>query len=170
MARAPQSLGVLSMLMQKIRDNAVWVVGIAVVSLGALIFVDWGMSADNGLRHKNIVASVGNEDIPYEEFESALREQEKSMNESGQEIAPEQRAMMRRQVLEQIVQTRLFDRLVKTYALQGTAEQVLNHLRRNPPPGMPKALVEDMLRLLETEKSRSKGGSNPPMPNDSKKR
>ncbi|HNY30820.1 MAG TPA: peptidylprolyl isomerase [Fibrobacteria bacterium] len=125
--------------MQKIRDNAVWVVGIAVVSLGALIFVDWGMSADNGLRHKNIVASVGNEDIPYEEFESALREQEKSMNESGQEIAPEQRAMMRRQVLEQIVQTRLFDRLVKTYALQGTAEQVLNHLRRNPPPGAERA-------------------------------
>jgi hypothetical protein len=43
-------------------------------------------------------------------------------------------------------------------------------VRRNPPPGMPKALVEDMLRLVEREKSRSKGGSNPPMPNDSRKR
>jgi hypothetical protein len=127
------------MLMQKIRDNAVWVVGVAVVSLGALIFVDWGMSADSGMRHKNIVATVGNEDIPYEEFEKALREQEKSMSESGQEVTPEQRSMMRRQVLEQILQTRLFERLVKSYSLQGTVDQVMNHLRRNPPPGAERA-------------------------------
>lgn len=129
------------MLMQKIRDNAIWVVGVAVVSLGALIFVDWGMSADRGMRHKNIVATVGNEDIPYEEFEKALREQEKAMNESGQEVSPEQRAMMRRQVLEQLLQTRLFERLVKTYALQGSAAQILDYLRHNPPPGAERAPI-----------------------------
>jgi peptidyl-prolyl cis-trans isomerase D len=122
------------MLMQKIRDNAVWVVGVAVVSLGALIFVDWGMSADSGMRQKNTVATVGDEDIPYEEFEQTLRVQEKSLSQSGREVTPEQRAMLRRQVLEQIIQTRLFERLVKSYSLQGTSEQVLNHLRQNPIP------------------------------------
>jgi peptidyl-prolyl cis-trans isomerase D len=129
------------MLMQKIRDNAAWVVGIAVVCFGALIFVDWGMSPGNGLRHKNVVGSVAGEDISVEEFEGIVQDKAKEQTDQGRELNSETYAQIRRAVFTDIVRERLLAQAFQKYNLFGTPEQDLDYIRRNPPPGAEKAPI-----------------------------
>ena len=129
------------MLMQKIRDKAGWVVVIAVVCFGALIFVDWGMSPGNGLRQKNVVGSVSGEDISVEEFEGQVQNKAKEMTDKGRELNSETYAQIRRAVFIDMVRERLLAKVFKEYNLYGTPEQDLDYIRRNPPPGAEKAPI-----------------------------
>jgi len=129
------------MLMQKIRDNAAWVVVIAVVCFVALIFVDWGMSPTNQISQKAVVGSVAGDDLRFEEFDQIVQQKAKEATEQGQELNSEAYAQLRRQVFEEMVQERLFLKEVAKYNLAGTPEQVLDYLRRNPPPGAEKAPI-----------------------------
>jgi len=65
------------MLMQKIRDNAAWVVVIAVVCFIALIFVDWGMSPGNNMTRKTVVGSVAGQDLRFEDFDQLVQQKAK---------------------------------------------------------------------------------------------
>lgn len=127
------------MLMQKIRDNAGWVVGIAVVCFGALIFVDWGMSPGGGLSQKMVVGTVSGEDISHQEFEALVQRKSQAENEKGQESSAERSAMLRRSAFDELVQERLFTKAVTDYRLAGTPDQILDFLAHNPPPGIEKA-------------------------------
>lgn len=127
------------MMMQKIRDNAAWVVVIAVVCFVALIFVDWGMSPGNTMSQKTVVGTVAGDDLRFEDFDQTVQQKAKEQTEQGQELNAEGYASLRRQVFEGMVQERLFQKAVETYNLAGTPEQVLDYLRRNPPPGAEKA-------------------------------
>ncbi len=129
------------MLMQKIRDNAAWVVVIAVVCFVALIFVDWGMSPGNNMTQKTVIGSVAGEDLRFEEFDQLVQQKAKEQTEQGQELTSENYAQLRRQVFETMVQEQLFRKVVAQYNLEGTPEQVLDYLRRNPPPGADKAPI-----------------------------
>lgn len=127
------------MMMQKIRDNAAWVVVIAVVCFVALIFVDWGMSPGNTMSQKTVVGSVGGDDLRFEEFDQLVQQKAKEQTDQGQELNSERYALLRQQVFESMVQERVFQRMVAKYNLDGSPEQVLDYLRRNPPPGAEKA-------------------------------
>ena len=127
------------MLMQKIRDNAAWVVVIAVVCFVALIFVDWGMSPGNSMSHKTVIGTVAGDDLRFEEFDQTVQQKAKEQTEQGQELNSERYAALRRQVFEGMVQEHLFQKAIEKYNLAGTPEQVLDYLRRNPPPGAEKA-------------------------------
>lgn len=129
------------MLMQKIRDNAAWVVVIAVVCFVALIFVDWGMSPTNQMSQKTVIGSVAGDDLRFEEFDQLVQQKAKDATDQGQELNSEAYAQLRRQVFEEMVQERLFQKEVVKYNLAGTPEQVLDYLRRNPPPGAEKAPI-----------------------------
>ena len=129
------------MLMQKIRDNAAWVVVIAVVCFVALIFVDWGMSPGNNMTQKTVIGSVDGEDLRFEEFDQLVQQKAKEATEQGQELSAEVYASIRRQIFQEMVQERLFNKVVTEYKLAGTPEQVLDYLRRNPPPGAEKAPI-----------------------------
>jgi hypothetical protein len=129
------------MLMQKIRDNAAWVVGIAVVCFGALIFVDWGMSPGNDMTHKTVVGTVAGEDIGIEEFDQIVQNRAKKSTEEGKDLDAEGYAALRREVFTTIVRERILGKVTTKYHLQGTPEQVLDFIRRNPPPGADKAPI-----------------------------
>lgn len=127
------------MMMQKIRDNAAWVVVIAVVCFVALIFVDWGMSPGNSMSRKTVVGSVAGDDLRFEDFDKAVQQKAKEETDQGQELNSERYAALRREVFESMVQEHLFQKAIEKYDLAGTPEQVLDYLRRNPPPGAEKA-------------------------------
>lgn len=129
------------MLMQKIRDNAAWVVVIAVVCFVALIFVDWGMSPGNNMTRKTVVGSVAGTDLRFEDFDQLVQQKAKEATEQGQDLSSETYASLRRQAFEEMVQEHLFQKVVEEYKLSGTPEQVLDYLRRNPPPGAEKAPI-----------------------------
>lgn len=129
------------MLMQKIRDNAAWVVVIAVVCFIALIFVDWGMSPGNNMTRKTVVGSVAGQDLRFEDFDQLVQQKAKEATDQGQELSSEAYAALRRQAFEEMVQEQLFQKAVEQYKLVGTPEQVLDYLRRNPPPGADKAPI-----------------------------
>lgn len=129
------------MLMQKIRDNAAWVVGIAVVCFAALIFVDWGMSPGNSMTHKTVVGSVAGEDIRIEEFDQIVQQRAKAETDKGKELNSEAYANLRREVFTDILRDRLLAKVFAKYNLYGTPEQVLDFIRRNPPPGAEKAPI-----------------------------
>jgi peptidyl-prolyl cis-trans isomerase D len=129
------------MLMQKIRDNAAWVVGIAVVCFGALIFVDWGMSPGNSMTHKTVVGTVAGDDIRIEEFDQIVQQRAKQETDKGKELNSEAYAALRREVFTDILRDRLLSKVFAKYNLFGTPEQVLDFIRRNPPPGAEKAPI-----------------------------
>lgn len=129
------------MLMQKIRDNAAWVVLIAVVCFVALIFVDWGMSPGNSMTQKTVVGEVDGEAIRYEEYDRYVQQQATQATQQGRELSSEDYAKMRRSVFDELIKQRLMARIFQTYALQGSPEEVLDYLRRNPPPGAEKAPI-----------------------------
>lgn len=127
------------MLMQKIRDNAAWVVLVAVVCFVALIFVDWGMSPGNSMTQKTIVGEVEGESIRYEELDRYVQQQATQATQGGRELSAEDYARMRRQIFDELVRLRIVTKVFETYQLKGSPEQVLDYLRRNPPPGAEKA-------------------------------
>lgn len=129
------------MMIQKIRDNAAWVVLVAVVCFVALIFVDWGMSPGNSMTQKTIVGEVDGESIRFEEFDRYIQQQATQATQQGRELSAEDYAKMRRQVFDELVKQRLMNGYFKTYQLQGSPEEVLDYLRRNPPPGAEKAPI-----------------------------
>lgn len=129
------------MLMQKIRDNAAWVVLVAVVCFVALIFVDWGMSPGNSLTQKTVVGEVDGESIRFEELDKFVQQQATQATQQGRELTAEDYANLRRQVFDELVRQRVMARVFAAYDLKGTPEGVLDFLRRNPPPGAEKAPI-----------------------------
>ena len=127
------------MLMQKIRDNAAWVVLVAVVCFVALIFVDWGMSPGNSMTQKTVVGEVEGEAIRYEELDRYVQQQATQATQGGRELSAEDYSRMRRQIFDELVRLRIVTKVFTTYQLKGSPEQVLDYLRRNPPPGAEKA-------------------------------
>lgn len=129
------------MLMQKIRDNAAWVVLVAVVCFVALIFVDWGMSPGNSLTQKTVVGEVDGEAIRFEELDKFVQQQATQATQQGREMSTEDYAHLRRQVFDELVRQRVMARVFQTYDMKGSPEEVLDFLRRNPPPGAEKAPI-----------------------------
>jgi len=129
------------MLMQKIRDNAAWVVLIAVVCFVALIFVDWGMSPGNSMTQKTVVGKVDGNAIRFEELDRFVQQQATQATQQGRELSSEDYAHLRRQVFDELVRQQIMGKIYQTYHLQGTPEEVLDYLRRNPPPGAEKAPI-----------------------------
>ena len=142
--RAAEIVGIaesLPMLMQKIRDNAAWVVLIAVVCFVALIFVDWGMSPGNSMTQKTVVGKVDGEAIRFEELDRFVQQQATQATKQGRELSAEDYAHLRRQVFDELVNQQIMGKIFAKYELQGTPEEVLDYLRRNPPPGAEKAPI-----------------------------
>jgi hypothetical protein len=129
------------MLMQKIRDNAAWVVLIAVVCFIALIMVDWGMSPGNSMSQSAVVGKAAGEKIQYEELDRYVQQQATQASQQGRALTGEDYAKLRRQIFDELVRQRIVNKVFKTYKLAGTPEEVLDFLRRNPPPGAESAPI-----------------------------
>jgi len=129
------------MLMQKIRDNAAWVVLVAVVCFVALIMVDWGMSPGNSMSQKTIVGKAEGEAIRFEELDRYVQQQATQASQSGRQLSAEDYAKLRREIFDELVRQRIVAKVFRAYHLEGTPEEVLDFLRRNPPPGAEKAPI-----------------------------
>lgn len=129
------------MLMQKIRDNAAWVAIVAVVCFVALILVDWGMSPGNSMSQKTVVGEVGGESIRFEELDRFVQQQATQATQQGRELTAEDYARLRRQVFDELVRQRVMAGVYETYRFKGSPEEVLDYMRRNPPPGAEKAPI-----------------------------
>ncbi|MCB9495921.1 MAG: peptidylprolyl isomerase [Fibrobacteria bacterium] len=129
------------MMMQKIRDNAIWVVLVAVVCFIALIFVDWGMSPGNSMTQKTVIGEAEGESIRYEEFDRYVQQQANLAVQQGQDLSAEDYAKIRRQIFDEMVRLRIVQKVYAQYQLKGSPEEVLDFMRRNPPPGAEKAPI-----------------------------
>jgi len=129
------------MLMQKIRDNASWVVLVAVVCFVALIMVDWGMSPGNSMSQKTIVGKAEGESIRFEELDKYVQQQATQATQAGRELSAEDYAKMRREIFDELIRQRIVGKIFTAYKLQGSPEEVLDFLKRNPPPGAEKAPI-----------------------------
>lgn len=128
-------------MLNTIRENAKWFVAVPIVCFGALIFVDWGMSPGNSMTQQNIVGKVDGEKLSFEVFSREVEAISKQMTEQGQELEPIQYAEIRDNVFKKWTRIKLNEQDFATYGFEGSALEVLENLKNNPPPGADKAPI-----------------------------
>lgn len=118
--------------MRDIAPVVLWVVLIAFVST---IFLGWGMDFTNRNKREQYIGKVGAEKIPLEQFARKVEmERERMRINSAYEASPQQLSMVPRQVWETEVKQILLKEMFDKMELYGTAEEVFEYIRRNPPP------------------------------------
>ena len=124
-------------MIKQMRKNAPTIMVVALVSFIATIFFSWGMGSSGKSRQEKYVGKIGKEKIPIARFYRQVEmEREKlRMNSEGQ-VTPQQMRMVPRQVWESEVSRILHKKVFKELALSGSPEEVFEHLKKNPPPGI----------------------------------
>ena len=124
-------------MIKKMRENAPAIMVVALVSFIATIFFSWGMGSSGRPREEKYIGKIGKEKIPIARFYRQVEmEREKlRMNSEGQ-VTPQQMRMVPRQVWESEVSRILHKKVFKELALSGSPEEVFEHLKKNPPPGI----------------------------------
>lgn len=124
-------------MIKQMRKNAPTIMVVALVSFIATIFFSWGMGSSGKSRQEKYVGKIGKEKIPIARFYRQVEmEREKlRMNSEGQ-VTPQQMRMVPRQVWESEVSRILHKQVFKELALSGSPEEVFEHLKKNPPPGI----------------------------------
>lgn len=128
-------------MLNTIRENAKWFVAVPIVCFGALIFVDWGMNPGNGMTQQNNVGKVDGEKLSLDVFSKEVEAVAKQMTAQGQELEPIQYAEIRDNVFKKWTRIKLNEQDFATYGFEGSALEVLENLKNNPPPGADKAPI-----------------------------
>jgi peptidyl-prolyl cis-trans isomerase D len=129
------------MMMMKMRGMIKTIMIIVIVAFAATIFFAWGMdlSGSRGMTGKPNVGTIDNHVIPYQAFERAVEtERQKQTEQMGGDLTPEQSRMVPRKVFEENVQRLLLQKVFKEMSLSGSAEEIYQQIRNNPPEGITK--------------------------------
>ena len=125
-------------MIQEMRKNAPAIMLVVIISfVGGTIFFGWGMGFDRSSKTEKYVGKIGKEKIPVARFYRQVEmEREKlRMNSEGQ-VTPQQMRMVPRQVWETEVSRILHQKVFRELALSGSPDEVFEHLKKNPPPGI----------------------------------
>lgn len=124
-------------MIKQMRKNAPTIMVVALVSFIATIFFSWGMGSSGKSRQEKYVGKIGKEKIPIARFYRQVEmEREKLRMSSEGQVTPQQMRMVPRQVWESEVSRILHKKVFKELALSGSPEEVFEHLKKNPPPGI----------------------------------
>ncbi len=118
------------------RDIAPVVMWVVIVAFVGTIFFAWGMDISQKGKAEVYVGKVGRKKIPIRNFSRKVeieRERYRMNSEQG-ELTPQQIKMVPRQVWETEVSKILHEELFDAMALHGSADEVFEHIKRNPPP------------------------------------
>jgi len=127
------------MMMMKMRGMIKTIMVIVIAAFAATIFFAWGMdlSGSRGMTGKPNVGSIDNHVIPYQAFERAVEaERQKQTTQAGGELASEQSRIIPRKVFEENIQRLLLQKAFKQMSLSGSAEEIYQQIRNNPPEGI----------------------------------
>ncbi len=121
--------------MRKIAPTLLYVILIAFV-IGT-IFYGWGMGYESKNKEDRLVGKIGKEKVSIETFYKQVEiERENLRTRSEREVNAQQIRMVPYQVWETEVGRVLHKNIFKEMALKGSSEEVFDHLKKNPPPGI----------------------------------
>ncbi len=124
-------------MLKKMREHAASIMVVAIVSFIATIFFSWGMGNTQKSNQEKYIGKIGKEKIPLQQFYRQVEaEREKLRMTSEGQVIPQQIRMVPRQVWETEVSRILHREVFEDMALKGSAEEVFEHLKKNPPPGI----------------------------------
>ncbi|MDG5815104.1 peptidylprolyl isomerase [Chitinispirillales bacterium ANBcel5] len=123
-------------MISKMRETAPIIMLIILVAfVGGTIFLDWGMNV--GDRSVATVAGkINGQEVSLHLFDRMVNMERQRLNESGQDIPPQQYRMIPQQVWEQEVQRVLLTDVFEKMRLEATPTELLEYVKRNPLPGM----------------------------------
>lgn len=123
-------------MIAKMRTIAPTVIVIALLAFVSTIFFSWGMDMA-GIGGKNVVGKINGKEVPLRQFDRMVSMQRQQMEQQYEgEIPPYQYRMIPSQVWEQLVSERLHERVFEQMKLGATPEEIFQHLKNNPPPGI----------------------------------
>ncbi len=118
------------------RDIAPIVMWVVIVAFVGTIFFAWGMDVTRRGRGEVYVGKIGKKKIPLRKFarQVEIERERYRMNSDQGELSPQQLRMVPRQVWETEVSKILHKELFKDMSLYGSADEVFEHIKNNPPP------------------------------------
>lgn len=119
----------------KMRDMARPIMFIVVVAFVATIFVSWGMGGLENTEHT--IGAIDGEKVSLQYFDRMVNDQRQRMQQMYANDLPQQQyRMIPRQMWEQEVSRILLDKAFAEFKLGATADEVFEHIKHNPPPGI----------------------------------
>lgn len=124
-------------MISKIRE---WTLPIMIIILVSFvigtIFLNWGMNRGSGSNSQMSAGAINGHDIPLNYFDREVTAERQKLERGSSAENQYQLYMVPRQVWEQQVQLYLMNNFFKKVNMFASAEEVFDHLKRNPPPGI----------------------------------
>jgi hypothetical protein len=124
-------------MISKMRAFTPVIMWIVIVTFVGTIFFAWGMDFA-GIGKKNIAGTINGVQIPLDYFDRRVTQERDRLqkNFQGQDVPAYQYSLAPRQVWEQEVSQYLSKKVIQDMKLGATADEVFEHLKNNPPPGI----------------------------------
>jgi hypothetical protein len=124
-------------MISKIRE---WTLPIMIIILVSFvigtIFLNWGMNRGSGKNSSMSAGTINGHDIPLNYFDREVTAERQKLERGSNTENQYQSHMIPRQVWDQQTQLYLMNTFFKKVNMFASAEEVFDHLKRNPPPGI----------------------------------
>lgn len=123
-------------MMQQLRRNTKWIMILAVLAFGGLMFFEWGMDItgqSSGSRGE--IGRVGGEPVFYDQYMQAYRRLYDQVAQSQEDpVTGAQNAQLEDQAWDELVNSILIRQELDRRGIVVTDEEILNAARFSPPP------------------------------------
>jgi len=126
---------------------------ILITFVGGTIFLNWGMNLTaSGSGRITNAGKINGEEIPLQSFDRAVNQQRQQLQQSGQEIPPEQYRNLPERVWEQKVNEILTGKVLENMDIGFTVDEVYEYMKTHPLPGIDTASVFQTDGAFDTSK------------------
>ncbi len=124
----------------RIRDNAVMLVVVIAVALGAFIIGDALRSGATWFQaSKQVALEIDGQKVPIQEYQAKLQSREEQMKQSGQQLTDEQRMMLNNQVSQGYIAEYAMNKLADEVGVAVSPEEVYAFVTGTDVPASPMA-------------------------------
>ena len=124
-------------MISKIRE---WTLPIMIVILVSFvigtIFLNWGMNRGSGTSKTASAGVINGQEIPITYFDRVLNNERQRLEQSGSAENAYQMHQLPQEVWDKEVSRTLMHDFYKKAGLFGTADQIFDYIKHNPPPGI----------------------------------
>lgn len=140
-------------MINKMREMAPTIMIIILVTfVGGTIFLDWGMNASSGRNRSASAGKINGKEIPLSTFDYQVNAERQRLQEGGQNVHPSQYRMIPQQVWDREVERSLVTAAFKKLQLGASADEVFDHIKRNPLPGIDTVSIFTTNGVFDTSK------------------
>lgn len=140
-------------MINKMREMAPTIMIIILVTfVGGTIFLDWGMNASSGRNRSASAGKINGKEIPLSTFDYQVNAERQRLQEGGQNVHPSQYRMIPQQVWDREVERSLVTTAFKKLKLGASADEVFDHIKRNPLPGIDTVSIFTTNGVFDTSK------------------